>query len=669
MCKILLFGGTTEGRQLSEFLADNHISTVVCTATAYGAGLSASSKEVRTAAERLNAEEMENLMKKEQPMLVIDATHPYAAEVTANIMRAAETSGIEYLRILRETEAAEPDSAESVYFSSIEEAAEWLNNRQGNILATTGSKEIQKYKEIQSWKERVHVRVLSTAESVDRCASLGFEGRNLIAMQGPFTKEMNIATIQAYNIRYLVTKDTGKSGGFAEKIEACRACGCVPVIIGRPHVESGISVAACKQKLIEKLNLRPPVEIALIGIGPGGIDTMTEEGVKALQEAEFVIGSGRMLDCARGKKPLLDAYRSEEIVEFIDTHRGYERFAVLFSGDTGFYSGAKKLWHALSKRNCGDSVRIMPGVSSVSYFAARLGTSWDDALITSNHGRQKALIPLIRDNEKVFSILGRSDDAAKLARKLVDFDMTDVRMTIGERLSYADERITSGIAKDFCDFRHDPLSVLLLENPNSLKTGINILHCRRDEDFLRGRVPMTKEKIRALSIDRLQLNEDAVCYDIGAGTGSVSVEMALRVPNGSVYAIERNPEAIKLLYENRRKFKADNLIVLEGLAPQAMEGLPPASHVFIGGSAGKMDVVIEAALEKLPDDKGGPIRFVINCIAAESTAQALACAKKYGSVEPEVTQISVAEGHAAGNYTLMKGENPITIISFDAEKR
>ena len=683
MCKILLFGGTTEGRLLSEFLVNNQIPSIVCAATAYGGSLSASSEEVRVLAERLDAAEMAALMQTEQPELVIDATHPYAAEVTENIQQAASAAGIEYLRVLRETEAVE--TQEMVFLNSVEAAAEWLDGREGQILVTTGSKELKAYTKIRNWQERIFARVLSTEESVRHCAALGFEGRNLIAMQGPFTEALNEAMLRAYDIQYLVTKDTGRSGGFAEKIEACRACGCTPVIIGRPRKEKGLSVTACRQQMIDRLGLRPPVKVTLIGIGPGRADAMTEEGMKALQEADFVIGSGRMLDCVRGKKPLLDAYCSEKIAGFIDGHRGYERFAVLLSGDTGFYSGAKKLYQALTKSDTEDSVQILTGVSSISYFAARLGTSWDDAVIASNHGRKQALIPLIRDHEKVFSILGKPEDAAKLAQKLVGYGMAEVKLSVGERLSYADEKITVGEAKEFCDFRHDPLSVLLLENPFIAETKINPLHCRRDEEFLRGKVPMTKEEIRVLSVDRLHLTEEAVCYDIGAGTGSVSIEMALRASKGRVYAVERNPEAIKLLQDNRKKFKTDNLTIIEGLAPGVMDKLPPATHIFIGGSAGNMDAIIEAALAKLPKNrkavceketsdlvscgrcKPAQIRFVINCIAMESTAQALACAKKYGREEPEVTQISVARGHAAGSYTMMKSENPITIICFDAE--
>ena len=414
---------------------------------------------------------------------------------------------------------------------------------------------------------------------------------------------------------------------------------------------------------------------------------MTEEAAAALADADYVIGSGRMLELARGKKPILDEYRSAVIAHYIDTHRTYERFAVLLSGDTGFYSGAKKLYERLTMLGERVERHVIPGVSSVSALAARLGTSWDDAVIVSNHGRTQSLVPLIRDHAKVFSILGKPADAAELAQKLVDFGMPEVKLSVGERLSYADEKITIGTAKDLCSFRHDPLSVLLLENPCAAETKINPLHCRKDEEFLRGKVPMTKEEIRVLSVDRLHLTEDAVCYDIGAGTGSVSVEMALRASKGRVYAVERNPEAIRLLQDNRRKFKTDNLHIIEGVAPEAMRELPPATHVFIGGSAGNMEAIVEAALVKLPENKEAAseknafdladcgnhkpaqVRFVINCIALESTAQALTCAKKYGCGAPEVTQISVARGHAVGSYTMMKSENPITILCFDAEKR
>ena len=680
MCKILLFGGTTEGRELSEFLVKNNISSIVCVATTYGCKLASSSDAVRVLTERLTAAEMEALMRTEQPELVIDATHPYAAAVTENILQAAQRTHVEYLRVLRASAdkgaqeephlLPEDDGAVGsvVYLDSMKTAIDWLNSRAGRILATTGSKELQAYTAMEDWQERVFARVLSTAESVQHCASIGFEGKHLIAMQGPFPTELNEALLRAYDISYLVTKDTGQVGGFTEKLLACEAVGCTAVVIGRPRKETGISVMACKALLAERFALQPRVKVSLIGIGPGGQGSMTEEAAAALADADCVIGSGRMLDLARGKKPILDEYRSDVIANYIDTHRAHERFAVLLSGDTGFYSGAKKLYEKLAMLGESVELHVIPGVSSVSVLAARLGTSWDDAIIVSNHGRTQSLLPLIRDHAKVFSILGKPDDAAELAQKLVDFEMPEVKLSVGERLSYADEKITIGAAKDLCSFRHDPLSVLLLENPCAAETKLNPLHCRKDEEFLRGKVPMTKEEIRVLSVDCLHLTEDAVCYDIGAGTGSVSVEMALRASKGRVYAVERNPEAIRLLQDNRRKFKTDNLHIIEGLAPEAMWELPPATHVFIGGSAGNMEAIVEAALTKLSDaGAAASIRFVINCIAMESTAQALACAKKYGCGEPEVTQISVARGHAVASYTMMKSENPITILCFEGK--
>ena len=207
MCKILLFGGTTEGRELSEFLVKNNISAIVCVATTYGCKLASSSDAVRVLTERLTAAEMEALMRTEQPELVIDATHPYAAAVTENILQAAQRTNVEYLRVLRASAdkgaqaeqhlLSEDDGAMGgvVYLDSMETAIDWINSRSGRILATTGSKELQAYTAIDDWQERVFARVLSTAESVQHCASIGFEGKHLIAMQGPFPTELNEALL------------------------------------------------------------------------------------------------------------------------------------------------------------------------------------------------------------------------------------------------------------------------------------------------------------------------------------------------------------------------------------------------------------------------------------------------------------------------------------------
>lgn len=663
MCKVILFGGTTEGRLLAQFLDENRIDSVVCVATEYGGSLLRGCSYVKVIEDRLDGAEMEELITGEKPQLVIDATHPFAEIVTENILRASENTGTEYLRVIRDSDGASGD--EAVYVDTVDDAVAWLkDNPEGKILATTGSKELAKYAEIPDYRSRVYARVLSTAESVLKAAELGFEGANLIAMQGPFSREMNKALLTDCGIRYLVTKESGNTGGYADKLEACRECGVTPVIIGRPAAEKGETIASAKRLIAEKLGFDPVRQISLIGIGMGSVDGMTKEALEALDEAELVIGSGRMLRPALSRyrnKPVFDEYNSGKIAAFINENKGYTKIAVLLSGDTGFYSGAKKLLEALSGEK--RQIEVFPGISSLAHFAAKIQKSWDDCVIVSNHGRKASLIPLIRDNKKVFSILGKADDIMTLAGKLVEYGMNDVTMYMGENLSYESERILHGCPKQFTGMKNEPLAVVMVENHAAGETRLNPLTNRGDGEFIRGQVPMTKEEIRILSVSKLNLNRNSICYDVGAGTGSVSVEMAVKASQGYVYAVEKNAEAVELLKNNKKKFMADNLEIVEGLAPEALRGLPAPTHVFIGGSSGNMDQIVSEILEKSEDN----VRFVINCIAMESAAQALECAKKYGISEPDISQISVSRGHAAGRYTMMKSENPITIICFDGE--
>ena len=184
------------------------------------------------------------------------------------------------------------------------------------------------------------------------------------------------------------------------------------------------------------------------------------------------------------------------------------------------------------------------------------------------------------------------------------------------------------------------------------------VHGIPDSAFIRDKVPMTKEEIRTVSLSKLRLGRDSVCYDIGAGTGSVSVEMALRAPYGKVFAIEKKELAFELLKKNKKKFAAENLILIQGTAPEALEELPAPDQVFIGGSSGNMRQILELLLQKNPQ-----VRIVINCIALETVAETLNCIKELAVTDTEIVQVSVSKAKEIGSYHMMMGENPIYIIS------
>lgn len=649
MYKAIVFAGTTEGYALCEFLAENRVSVYACAATEYGGSLLQENEFLHVSAGRLKTEDMEELFRKENPEIVLDATHPYAAEVTKNIRTACESAGVLYQRILR---PEGEKNSEAIYVESTEEAAAFLSGTEGNIFLTTGSKELAKFTGIPDYKERLFARVLSIPSVIRSCAEFGIEGKHLIGMQGPFSAEINEAMLRQFQCSYLVTKDTGLAGGFPEKMEACQRCGVTPVIIGRPLKEEGLSMQDARVFLSKMFGFTLSQKISLVGIGMGAEKTLTLEGKKALNEAELLIGAKRMTEAVQ--KPgqmVLHEYRSEKIVEYIREHPKYRTVAIALSGDVGFYSGAKKLIDQLD-----GNVEVICGISSVVYFMSKIGLSWDDAKIVSAHGRNCNLISLIRHNPKVFSILGTEDGVAVLASRLVYYGMGDVTLYVGENLSYENEKIFHDKAANLTEYRGDALSVVTACNEKA--TPMSAVHGISDGEFLRGKAPMTKEEVRTVSLSKLRLSEDSVCYDVGAGTGSVSVEMALRAWMGQVYAIEKKEDALALLKENKKKFAVDNLAIIPGVAPEAMTELPAPTHAFIGGSSGNMQDIINLLLEKNPK-----VRIVINCITLETVTEAMNAIRDFGLEDVDIVQLAAARSKSIGCYHMMMGENPIYIIS------
>lgn len=655
MYKILVFAGTTEGYELCRFLSSRGVFVHGCTATDYGKKALEENQFLKVQAARLTQEEMEELMREVSPEMVLDATHPYAAQVTGNIGRACENTGFPYVRILR---ASQEGSSGTVYVDSPEAAVEYLNDKEGNILLTTGSKELYKFLALKGFSERVYARVLSLPSVMDACREIGLEGRHLIGMQGPFSQELNAAMVRQYKCRYLVTKDTGKAGGFSEKIQGALLAGAVPVVIGRPILEEGLSLMECKRMLAKKLDLAPKGEVTLLGIGMGSEDTMTVEGKRACEEADLIIGAKRMVDAVSSQgQDVCYEYRSQQIADYIQAHPEYDKVVVALSGDVGFYSGAKNLLACL-----GENTKVLCGISSVTYFMSKIHLSWEDAKIVSAHGRRCNLASHIRCHEKVFSILGTKDGVAELAKNLTGYGMGQVVLHVGENLSYKNERIFCKRACELTDYEGDPLSVVCAVNPNFVKRPSTHGIC--DDKFLRGKAPMTKEEVRCVSLSKLRLTQDCVCWDIGAGTGSVSIEMALRAFEGMVYAVEKKEEAADLILENKKRFGVWNLEVIHGEAPEVLRGLPKPTHAFIGGSSGNLGEIVRLLLEKNPE-----VRMVVNCITLETVSEALKVMEQYDFSETEVVQLTAARSKNIGRYHMMMGENPIYIITCQGPRK
>ena len=242
MEQIYIFAGTTEGRSLSDVLSAHGIPCTVSVATEYGAqtmeeaGVPAN-VTLRTG--RLNREQIAEALKAERFTCVVDATHPYAMEATKAIRGGCEDAGVKYLRLSRETAVnITLNCTTPLYVDTLDQALSYLASHPGNILAMTGSKEIGKIAEGIGDRSRLFARVLPSVESIQLCEAAGLTGKQILAMQGPFSDEMNRAMLHSTNAKYLLTKETGKAGGFFEKLTAAEAVGVQAVVVKNPERES-----------------------------------------------------------------------------------------------------------------------------------------------------------------------------------------------------------------------------------------------------------------------------------------------------------------------------------------------------------------------------------------------------------------------------------------------
>ena len=655
MYKLCVFAGTTEGRELVEFLSSQNLSVTACVATEYGETLLTPRENLTISAQRLTREEMQALFSRENFDMVIDATHPYASVVTENIASACEKSGVRYQRLLRSGCKAGEDA---VFVPDIPAAVSYLNGTEGRILLTTGSKELAKYTGLTNFADRAYARVLPMEESLRLCQSAGLKPAHILAMQGPFSEEMNAAMLKSVGAKYLVTKDSGTAGGFDEKVSAARAAGATLVVIGRPPQREGLTLPETIDLLCREFQLHRKPKVTIVGIGPGSREAMTAEVRRALEEADCLIGAKRMLEASvRPGQGVFDAVAPAKIAEYIQNHPEFNRFTVAMSGDVGFFSGTKKLLPLLS--DC--EVTVLPGLSSLTYLCARLGTSYEDVRPVSLHGREHDIVPDIRRNRRVFTLVGGENGMGLLCKHLTEAGLGGVKVSVGESLSYPQERVTIGTAAELAEKTFNSLSVALIENDGADPI---VTHGLPDEAFNRTEsVPMTKSEVRSVCLSKLALTEHAICWDVGAGSGSVAIEMALQAAAGQVYAIERKDTAVALLRENTRKFQLENLTVVPGLAPDACLRLPAPTHVFIGGSAGNMRQILEEILEKNPN-----ARIVATAVTLESVAELTQCMKTIPFACTEVVSMSVAKDRKAGPYHLMMGQNPISIFTMQGGK-
>lgn len=688
MKRVLIYGGTTEGRRLAEKLAEAGIPSLVLVATEYGEQMMVpgeKSGRIQVLQGRLTASEMAALYERERPAVIVDATHPYAEAVKKNIRESREGfRQIPYYRVCRNPEVPE-EREDARYFDSTADCVRALRSAAGNILLTTGSKTLSEFCRWPDLRERLYVRVLPSVESLEICREQGIRGDRIIAMQGPFSEEMNRQMLKETRAEILVMKESGRTGGEAARIQAAEKAGATCFIIRRPRAaEEGLSPEEVFSEIRERFSPeegaanavgadacrggsgKTRLKVVLVGIGMNGKRHLTPEARRALDRAQVLFGAPRMLESFVGNYKKYPYYTAERILpvlsELQETSREETVCAgILFSGDTGFYSGCRKLVPALKKLD-GAEVQVLPGISSVSALAAAVGTCWQGGRILSTHGiPEEDWIPEFLDaaahREKTFLITSGAKDVQRMGQLLAERHRENCICHIGCNLGMAQEQIFRLSPEACADFSEPGLCTVLVENPAPLPRRLT--PGLRDDAFTREKVPMTKEEVRALSICKLHLTAPAVVYDIGSGSGSVSVEMAGLDPSVKVYSIEVKEDAYNLTCRNVEKFGFANVTAVRGAAPECLESLPDPTHVFIGGSGGHLEEILVHLM-----NRKRTIRVVLNTVTLETLAEASRLMEKY-ELKGEICQVQVSRSRKAGAYHLMQGQNPVNIISFD----
>ena len=334
------------------------------------------------------------------------------------------------------------------------------------------------------------------------------------------------------------------------------------------------------------------MQLTLAALGSGRWDTLTGQVQARLLQAQCILGAPRLLaDLPAECTPNRIAATTASALLAAIRREGLERIVVVYSGDSGFYSGARSLIPLLEAKRI--EYTLLPGLSSVQMLAALLGRPWQDWLLVSAHGVDCDPVAAVMQGRPAFFLTGGALDPAALCKKLVEAGLGQLPVTVGENLYRPRQCVTALTAREGAEMGFAPLSVLLAEGapmPPRRTPGLP------DSAFIRGKVPMTKQLVRAAILAKLAVAPEHILWDVGAGTGSVSVELALAAPKGRVYAVEYKPEACDLIRQNREAFHTWNLELVPGRAPEALGALPAPVAVFIGGSGGAMDAIVQAAL-------------------------------------------------------------------------
>ncbi len=399
--------------------------------------------------------------------------------------------------------------------------------------------------------------------------------------------------------------------------------------------------------------------ILVVGVGGDGPASLPESTRWRIAQADWLWGSERLL-AYWSDHPAPKTVISATILEHLDhlRSRGDRRVVILASGDPGFYGIAGTLLRHLPR----EEVEIIPYVSMLQLAFARAGVEWSDAVFTSAHARPLSeVIGWAKRAVKLGILTDRRNTPAILARALLAAGLEDCRAIVAENLGQPDERLVDTQLSQLIHQEFAPLNVLLLIRDDAWRPH-PMFALRPDEVYRHRGGMITKAEIRALSLAALRLSETDTVWDIGAGSGAMSIDCARVAWRGCVFAIERAPDSVAVIYDNLARFGVLNVSVVEGEAPQALEGLPPPQAIFIGGSGGRLPAILEHVSYVAPPS----CRLVLALTTLEHLNQAKGCLDALGW-STQLLQVNIARGQPIGEGTRLVPLNPVFLLIGDVE--
>jgi precorrin-6Y C5,15-methyltransferase (decarboxylating) len=398
----------------------------------------------------------------------------------------------------------------------------------------------------------------------------------------------------------------------------------------------------------------PEQKIYLVGAGIEGWEGFGKQALEAIDNAEVLIGHQRLLEIFpnfKGEKRLLEDLSI--MLEYLKTTS--KRTVVLGSGDPNFFGVGRFLLRNLPK----DRVEIFPNVTSVQYAFARIKEPWDDATFVSVHGRGiKPALDRIIASEKIAILTDGVNTPSVIARELISRGAEGYEAWLCEDLGLPTEKFTKTDVRGLAEITCSALNILILIKtwePNLQNYPVIGI---RDEEFATVKKLITKEEVRAVTLGKLQLQDDLVMWDIGAGSGSVSIEAGNLMPNGRIFALEKNPQYLGYLKDNFKKFAARNVLLIEACAPEGLEDLPDPDRVFIGGSGGMLEEIIETVDKRLKPDGF----IVINAVTLDTLTKSVEFLEDHGYTV-EVTCVNISKTRTLTEYKMFAAHNPVYVIA------